>query len=272
MENENKQEKLNNEEDKILHKFCKSCEKEIDNGAIVCPHCGGKDCFSYEKEPIKACAQHLLEVWTIMKQEEEKEIERILKIEDPFIIKNGKLIKYEGLEQDVVIPDGVKVIGKRAFENTALNYKRLTSITIPNSVEVIEEFAFKSCYNLEKIDIPDTVKSVGENAFRSCTKLSEVNLPKYLEKIEEGCFSHCESLEYIKFPNMLQEIGDSAFYSCYKLKNIDIPDSVKIIGFASFFNTNQKIILAPSGCECKSDRWTNYNKKETWTSQIKFKK
>jgi len=33
-----------------------------------------------------------------------------------FVIENGVLKKYRGLKRDVVIPDGVEVIAKSAFE------------------------------------------------------------------------------------------------------------------------------------------------------------
>ena len=56
-----------------------------------------------------------------------------------FKIKNGILQKYCGSDSEVIIPDGVKVIGSRAFSG-ALD---LEKVTIPEGVEVISDKALR---------------------------------------------------------------------------------------------------------------------------------
>ena len=73
----------------------------------------------------------------------------------------------------VTIPDSVTSIGDYAFSNCS----SLTSITIPDSVTSIGYFAFYSCSSLTSIAIPDSVTSIGDGAFRSCTSLTSVTLP-----------------------------------------------------------------------------------------------
>lgn len=64
--------------------------------------------------------------------------------------KNGTgIIKFDG---------DVTSIGVRAFEDCS----RLTSITIPNSVETIGEYAFHMCTSMVTITIPYNVTSIGE--------------------------------------------------------------------------------------------------------------
>ena len=70
----------------------------------------------------------------------------------------------------ITIPDSVTSIGDYAFEDCT----SLTSITIPDSVTSIGYFAFYECSSLTSITIPDSVTSIRNNAFRDCTSLKEV--------------------------------------------------------------------------------------------------
>ena len=56
-----------------------------------------------------------------------------------FIVENGQIVKYMGPGGDVVIPDGITRIGPRVFKNFGI----LESVTIPDSVKIIGEEAFK---------------------------------------------------------------------------------------------------------------------------------
>ena len=84
---------------------------------------------------------------------------------------NGEEVK------DLVIPNSVTSIGKRAFQYCY----GLTSVTIPNSVTSIRYEAFRRCYDLTSVTIPNSVTSIGIRAFRDCSELLDVYC--YAEKV-----------------------------------------------------------------------------------------
>lgn len=48
------------------------------------------------------------------------------------------------------------------------------TITLPSTIERIEEFAFSGCTGLRTIRIPNTLQTIGENAFNDCTGLTDI--------------------------------------------------------------------------------------------------
>ena len=64
------------------------------------------------------------------------------------------------------------------------------------------------------ITIPSTVKVIGESAFRNCTRLRNVKLCDGLESIHRGAFKGCTSLERIGIPSSVCFIHKNAFRDC----------------------------------------------------------
>ncbi len=133
---------------------------------------------------------------------------------------------------DFVIPDGVKVIGKKAFYYC----KGLTSITIPDSVTSIGKSAFYYCEYLTSVNIPDSVTSIGNYAFHQCTGLTSITIPDSVTSIGSSAFDFCKGLTSITIGNSVTTIGDMAFYGCSELTSITIPDSVTSIGIGAFMS------------------------------------
>ena len=125
--------------------------------------------------------------------------------------------KYRGSITSVMIGDGVKSIGDRAFYGC----EGLTSIVIPDSVTIIGMEAFSGCKGLTSITIPNGVTSIGDSAFRECNGLTSIVIPDSVTSIGNGAFSGCSGLTSIVIPDSVTSIGDNAFYGCSNLQYSD---------------------------------------------------
>lgn len=153
----------------------------------------------------------------------------------------------------VTIPEGVTVIGQRAFAGCGI-----TNVNIPNSVITIDGDAFWDCQGLASINIPDSVKIIDMGAFRNCENLASVAIPDGAD-VHYDAFIGCTKLQYTdtyylpaksggtflckKMPADLTSfnvrgdcVGISAesFWKCTSLTSVSIPNSVKTIGSIAF--------------------------------------
>ncbi|MDO5104299.1 leucine-rich repeat domain-containing protein [Capnocytophaga sp.] len=76
----------------------------------------------------------------------------------------------------------------------------LTSITIPNSIINIREYAFESCISLKTITIPSSVKYIGPFAFGNCRALTSVTIEGNQVQITQHTFMNCPNLQSIYVP------------------------------------------------------------------------
>ena len=112
--------------------------------------------------------------------------------------------------------------------------KRLTSITIPESVTSIEDSAFEQCGYLSSVTIPNSVMSIGNRAFCSCERLTSIGIGNSVTSIGDYAFSGCICLTTVIIGNSVTSIGGYAFWYCNKLSSITIPNSVTSIDDYAF--------------------------------------
>lgn len=91
-------------------------------------------------------------------------------IKDEFLICDGQLVKYLGNNNNVVIPDGVEIIGERAFSDNT----KLKNVVIPSTVKQIGAYAFNCCSELTELTVEGST-FIGEGAF-TYTALTENNI------------------------------------------------------------------------------------------------
>jgi hypothetical protein len=158
----------------------------------------------------------------------------------------GKLAFRDSTLPMVKLPDTIKAICNGAFDHA-----EITSIVIPDSVQIIEEGAFFSCLNLTEIEIPAKVATIEDNAFEGCENIKKIVLKKGLNKICAYAFDDIFELQELTIPNTVIEIGKNAFSqsgckSSQRL-SITIPDNVVTIGEGAFYHCRLRSLTLGKG-------------------------
>lgn len=144
-----------------------------------------------------------------------------------FRIENDVLLKFKDSRADkAVIPNGVKTIGERAFENCWIE-----TVELPETLERIERRAFRFCSYLRKIIIPDSVKIIGNEAFRQCRNLEYTEIGDGVEKIGSSAFYYCKNLNCKITGRNVKSIGENAFCWCINIKGAEFPECTDIADY-----------------------------------------
>ena len=97
----------------------------------------------------------------------------------------------------------ITVIDQLAFRNQ----DKLTSITLPNSVQTIRHRAFSGCEQLSEANLGTGLKRIHDYAFERCGFSIIDFLPEGLQTIESGSFSSCPELISVTIPSTVARIG-----------------------------------------------------------------
>ncbi len=132
----------------------------------------------------------------------------------------------------VTIPNSVTFIGNYAFSGCS----GLTSVTIGNSVTSIGIYAFQYCTGLTSLTIPNSVTSIGSDAFSYCSSLKRLNIPGSVSDIGARAFAGCTGLMSVRIANCANStvVGVEAFYHCEGLTSVILPASLSSLGARAF--------------------------------------
>lgn len=142
-----------------------------------------------------------------------------------------KIIGFDSLEKDPIIPPYIKNIPVKIIGNSVFRYKDIVSVELPNTLTEIDDYAFQGCIGLKEIEFPDSIREVGQ-----------------------GVCSWCDNLEKVKWSSLAFIIPKDAFCSCHSLKTVSNIEHVKTIESNAFRKTGlnffkiPKSVLKISGC------------------------
>ena len=188
---------------------------------------------------------------------------------------------YTGSSDNVVIPSSIIVNGEdipvtTIADNSFYNNDTITSVIIPDSVILIGNYAFSSCFNLTRVIISENSKltAIGESAFSNCSSLTSIYIPSSVSTIGSSAFEDCSNLTTVAISkdSQLTTIGDRAFYNCSSLTSIYIPSRVTTIGSSAFYGCSNLTIY----CEASSEPsgwdydWISYNRPVVWSSNGEY--
>lgn len=86
----------------------------------------------------------------------------------------------------------------------------LLSVTMPDTITIVEYGAFKKCGNLQEVKLSQSLVELGDEAFMNCKNLKSIELPNTLEKLGYYCFRGTGITE-ITIPENVNEIDSSCF-------------------------------------------------------------
>lgn len=145
------------------------------------------------------------------------------------------MAKYEIKDGVGIIPDGTTEILPKAFDawESPECAKELKKVIIPDTVTVIERYAFHNCRNLTSVEIPDSVTVINHHAFSGCSSLKEIKLPAHLKVISNYLFENSK-IKAVDIPSEVESISEGAFWGCGALASINIHGKLKSIGWNAF--------------------------------------
>ena len=164
---------------------------------------------------------------------------------------------------NLILPDSVQIIGKRAFANMKItaavigsgarelgdeafasckdlytlilgSYDDRNSTLAHSTLQTIGAYAFRGCEGLETIVMPASLKSVGMWAFRETALYNKAEGVVYADK---WAVDHKEDklTSHVTIANGTVGIAIYAFYQSSALKSIEIPGSVKTVCRGAFY-------------------------------------
>lgn len=184
---------------------------------------------------------------------------------------NAVLYKYTGNEKNVVVPEKIDgyTVTKISIQTFCRN-ENIKSVTIPDTVTEIGEFAFRGCTLLKKVKLPKTLRVLERGVFEKCINLKSIEIPeentKYktvdnvvysanmttltaypanrqgesytipdgVEIIDSYAFTDNRNLKNVNIPETVTEIRGWAFFRSAKLENVNISTSLQKIGVFAF--------------------------------------
>lgn len=136
---------------------------------------------------------------------------------DDGIESESRVYNYKGGEVDaspekvetVIVESGVEEIADGAFKD----FKNLKSVVFNEGLRKIGKNAFENCAGLANIRL-NGVEYIGDEAFLNCTGLVAVELGSNIQHIGMGAFKNCAALASASIPPNTTFVGDYAFANC----------------------------------------------------------
>lgn len=179
-----------------------------------------------------------------------------------FVMENGVLLtadkrtliycSIKGDEGEYVVPEGVTVITKHAFYCCT----RLTKITLPMTLQKMENNPFSGCSRLELINRSSSYyiqDDVIYNGFKTAVvgtlnriRSKRLTLLDGIKTINRNSFWSCKGIETIVLPTSLEDIGYNPFVDCSNIRFESHSPYFKVLDGILYNKDCTKLICCPA--------------------------
>ncbi len=202
------------------------------------------------------------------------------------------ITRYIGASTAVTVPQTIDTFDVMSIGNAFCNNASLDTVSLPNSIVSIADYAFSNCTSLTALTYSGNITYLGKYAFNNCTSLVTFSIPSGISEINEGVFFNCtslastelsqidlsgiqsiakkafygcETIEYITLPLALTAINELTFAYCINLSNIFIPQSVESIAVDAFVGCSglQSYVVDENNSFYSSAYGAMFNKDQT---------
>lgn len=146
-------------------------------------------------------------------------------------LKEGALFRISNDIENLFIPKSVKKIPTSALFGEVSCFESLKTITVEDGNEfyksegncLIDLKTNTVILGSENAVIPNWVEKIGVYAFRTKWNLKEVTIPKSVKEIDCQAFANCANLNSVVIESENTYLNDMAFIGCTKIKQMTIP-------------------------------------------------
>ena len=170
--------------------------------------------------------------------------------------------------KDLIIPEGVRIIKERVFDDQYYLKQRFKTVTFPTTLESIE-YQNETLFNNTKVIIKDIAAwcnaDIHHNArvyysmfYENGEPIKNLMIPNGVTSIKRDNFFGCTNIESVSFPQSIESI--QGFRDCNNLSRIVLNEGVTNIGSYAFLNCNLSYLRIPSSVETiEIDAFANDN-------------
>ena len=120
--------------------------------------------------------------------------------------------------------------------NLYVNGTKVTTLTIPNGITEIPDYAFLGFAGITGIQFNQT-KTIGDFAFACCLGVTNVTIPEGVTTIGNNAFAYCPHLLTMSIPASVTSLGSAMMYNCQALTDIYVHWTENIPDWPTSFTT-----------------------------------
>ena len=126
-------------------------------------------------------------------------------LREDFILDGEKIVKCISNKTKLTVPSSY-YLENELIQITKLGYasfiecSNLEEVTLEEGIKVIDEAAFQ-WLNIKKVNLPNSIEIISNYAFTNCSSLTNINIPSNIISVEPSAFENSKNIEYYTSDN-----------------------------------------------------------------------